>query len=184
MLRSPLARMLLHSALLLAPASAGALSISLAGPTSGPITSGVGSEDASVGSAITFTVGLDASPALNGYDLILSWDPAELAFLSASDSSGLGFDVAPTGATSAGERVAAIELTPVTTASLFEVTFEVLAVLADGAADVRVVANGSGIAPGSLSLANGVAGVGIAVPEPGLAALLAAAFAALAAKRR
>ena len=180
---APLPAGLVLVALLLAPASAGALSISLAGPTSGPVTAGVGVESPSVGATLTFTVGLDASTAINGYDLILSWDPAELSFLSAADLSGLGFDVTPDAGTPAGERAAAISLGAVTTASLFEVSFEVLAVLTDGAADVEVVANGSGIAPGSLSLANGTAGVGIAVPEPGFALLLAGALLALGAKR-
>lgn len=88
----------------------------------------------------------------------------------------------PDAGTPAGERAAAISLAGVTSAALFEASFEVLAVLADGAADVRVVANGSGIAPGSL--ANGAAGVGIALPEPGLALLLAGSLFALGAKRR
>jgi hypothetical protein len=57
---------LLASSLLLAPAAAAALSLSLAGPTSGPVTSGVGVENPSVGATIAFTVGLDASTAING----------------------------------------------------------------------------------------------------------------------
>ncbi len=185
MLRARLARPLLAAALgLLVPAGAGALSLSVAGPTSGPVTSGLGIEDPSVGSSLTFTVGLDAPAAIQGYDLILSWDPAELSFVSAADLSGLGFDVTPLGATPAGERAAAIELVAVAAASLFQVTFQVLAVVTDGAVDLRVVANGSGIAPGSLSLANGAAGVVFAVPEPGTVGLLAAALALGAARGR
>lgn len=164
---------------LLAPAAAGALSLSVAGPTSGPITTGLGVEDPLVGSGLTFTVGLDATTAIQGYDLILSWDPTELAFLSATDLSGIGFDVAPVGATPAGERVAAIDLAPLSTTALFQVDFQVLAVAADGGVDLQLVANGSGVAPGSLSLANGATGVAFAVPEPGTAALLGGVLAAL-----
>jgi hypothetical protein len=168
---------------LLAPSVAGALSLSMAGPTSGPITTGLGVENPSVGDPITFTVALDATAEIQGYDLIMSWDPAELAFLSATDLSGIGFDVAPLGSTPEGERVAAIDLAPVSTAALFRVDFEVLAVLRDGVADLRVVANGSGIAPGSLSLSNGAAGVAFALPEPHAAALLTLALGALGMRR-
>jgi len=169
---------------MLAPDAASALSIRIEGPTSGPIVSGVGVENPAVGASIAFTVSLDAPTSINGYELDLAWDPAELAFLSAVDLSGLGFDVAPVGATPTGERAAAIELAPVFTSPLFQVTFEVLAVVRDGLADVRVFATSAGIAPGSLSLDNGAAGVAIAVPEPGPLALLGAVLAVLAGRAR
>ena len=176
-------------AFLALPQPASALSLTLSGPTVGPLVGGTGSESAAVGTQVTFTVGLDAAPSVNGYDVTIAWDAIELAFLSASDLSGLGFDVAPAGTTASGERVAAIALQAVATASLFSVSFDVLAPLGDGLRDFEVLVipatNGSGIAPGTLSLANGAAGVGIdVVPEPGSAALLAGALAALAALRR
>lgn len=163
------------SLLMLVAGPAGALSITLAGPTSGPLAGGVGLESAP-GAQITFVVALDAtSVSLNGYDVSVAWDAGELAFVSALDLSGLGFDTAPVGAASAGERVAALELAPVVTGSLFQITFQVLGASVDGLADFSVfvdaLQNGAGLAPGSLALAN-PSGAAIDVPEPaGLLAL-------------
>ncbi len=161
-----------------AAAPALALSITLAGPTTGALVSGTGVEPAAPGETLTFAIGLDTPTAINGYDLSILWDPSELSFLSADELSGLGFDVAPAG--SPGGRVAAIDLAPVQASALFQVTFLVLAdVVADGLPDFAVFVNppvnGGGIAPGSLSLAN-PAGAGIDVPEPRALWLLAAGW--------
>jgi len=171
----------------LADGAAG-LSITVAGPSSGPLGAGTGSEPAVPGDELTFTVGLDAATSINGYDLTISWDPSELSFSSALELSGLGFDVAPVGSSPAGERVAAISLTAASSTALFQVTFGVVAVVPDGLSDFAVFvdpqANGSGIAPGSLSLENpGGAGLDV-VPEPDSGILLGSALALLWAARR
>lgn len=181
-------RALLGFLSLLVAQSASALSLTLSGPTSGSLLGGTGSESATPGSQITFTVGLDAVTSLNGYDVTIAYDASELSFASASELSGLGFDAAPAGATPVGERVAAIELQAVSTASLFSILFDVSDVVNDGLPDFRIFVdpptNGSGIAPATLSLANGAAGIGIeVVPEPESAALLAGGLIALAALR-
>jgi hypothetical protein len=147
-----------------------AVGIALAPPTFGP------------GSQITFTVALGASTSINGYDVTIAWDAGELSFLSATELSGLGFDVAPSGAAPAGERVATFELAAVTATDLFEVSFDILSgALADGAFDFTVFvapANGSGLIPGSI---DNPAGAGFdVVPEPGSGALLALGLLALA----
>jgi hypothetical protein len=133
------------------------------------------------GDPIVFTVGLDSGVSLNGFDLTISWDPAELTFLSVADESGLGLDTVPVGATSAGERISGIELLPVSTDKLFSVTFELVEILTDGLVDLRVYAdlatNGGGISPGGLALDNGAAGVTYFVPEPGTGILVMAALA-------
>jgi len=135
---------------------------------------------AAPGDPVVFTVGLDGVVGLNGFDLTLAWDPAELAFLSVADQSGLGLDTVPTGATPAGERISGIELMPVSTNALFSVTFELVEILGDGLVDLRVYANlatnGSGISPGGLTLDNGVAGVTYSVPEPATGMLMMAAL--------
>ena len=84
--------------------------------------------------------------------------------------------------------MASITLFPTSTDLLFTVVFDVLAPLGDGLADVWVFVdadlNGSGIAPGSLSLAN-PSGAGIdIVPEPATGGLLAIGIGLLAAARR
>jgi hypothetical protein len=172
----------------LAAGPAAALSLTLAGPTSGTLTSGVGVEAAAPSSQLSFTVGLDAATTINGYDVTIAWDASELAFASATPAPGLAFGPPPNPGQSAGTRVASLSLAGVNTALLFSVTFDVLAGPQDGLADFRVfvdaLANGSGIAPGSLSLANPT-GAGIdVIPEPASGALLALGLAALAAARR
>jgi len=165
-------------ALLLGPVhDAAALSIALAGPTSGPLTGGIGSEVSSSGEQIAFSIGLDAVTEVNGYDVTLAWDAAELSLFSASAWSELPFSSAPDGGESGGSRVASITLSPASTDLLFTVVFDVLAPMGDGQADVSVfidaATNGSGLAPGSLSLANpGGAGIDV-IPEPTTAALVA-----------
>lgn len=156
--------------LLLLAEPARAVGIALAPPTFGP------------GSQITFTVALDASTSINGYDVTVAWDAGELSFLSATELSGLGFDVAPPGSIPAGERVATFELAAVSATDLFAVSFDILpGVLADGAYDFQVFvgpANGSGLIPGSI---DNPAGAGFdVVPEPGSGALLALGLLALA----
>lgn len=166
---------------------ASALSVTLAGPTSGPLASGIGTESSSVGAQLSFAIGLDAATAINGYDLTLAWDPSELLLVSSTSAAGLPFSVSPDAGASAGSRVASITLVAALTSLLFSVTFDVLATTADGLADVRVFVdedvNGSGIAPGSLALANpGGAGFDV-IPEPASGALLALGLAGLSAAR-
>jgi hypothetical protein len=168
--------------------AAPALNLTLSGPGIGPLTGGTGSLGATPGSSITFTIGLDSAPSLNGYDLTIAYDPLELSFLGASELSGLGFDAPPSGGSPGGERVAAIALQAVSSAALFSVSFQVTDVASDGLRDFQVyvdsVANGSGIAPGTLSLDNGSSGVGIdVVPEPASGALLVGALAGFASWR-
>lgn len=167
--------------------AASALSLTLAGPTSGPLAAGIGTESTSAGSQLSFAIGLDAATSINGYDVTLAWDSAELSLVAASPAAGLPFSVSPGAGGSAGSRVASITLTTALTALLFSVTFDVLATTADGVADVRIFVdagvNGSGIAPGSLSLANpGGAGIDV-IPEPASGALLALGLAGLSAAR-
>jgi hypothetical protein len=167
----------------LAASPAAALSLTLAGPGSGPLSSGIGVEAAALASELSFEIGLDASTAINGYDVTIAWDAGELAFLAATPVPGLAFSPAPNGGQSGGTRAASITLSAVQTDLLFTVSFEVLGNLADGLADFEVfvdaLTNGSGIAPGSLSLAN-PGGVGIdVIPEPASGALLALGLALL-----
>lgn len=168
-----------------------ALQITLSGPTVGPLTAGLGVEDALAPSSITFTVGLDAAAAIQGYDVTMSWDPSELSFAAASDLSGIGFTLAPSGTTPSGERVASIalpSLSPVNTALLFSATFDVTAVVHDGAPDFAVFVdsgtNGGGIAPGALGPIGNPAGAAIAVPEPATASLFLLALATLGSRLR
>jgi len=166
--------LVLPSALLGLAGTAQAVGIALTPPTAGP------------GSEITFSVALDTSTPINGYDVTIAWDAGELAFLSATELSGLGFDTAPLGVTAAGERVASFELSAVVATALFSVTFDVLPVaLQDGFADFSVFvgpANGSGLIPGAI---DNPAGVGYdVVPEPHTGSLLALGLIALARRRR
>jgi hypothetical protein len=172
----------------LAAQPASALSLTLAGPTSGALTTGVGMESAAPSTQLSFTIGLDAASTINGYDVTIAWDASELAFASATPVTGLAFGPAPNAGSSAGTRVAALSLAGVLTSTLFSVTFDVLGNSQDGVADFRVyvdaLANGSGISPGSLSLSN-PSGAGIdVIPEPSSHALLALGLGVLAAARR
>lgn len=168
------------AALVLAAPAARAASVTVAAPGVGPLSYGVGGAAAGAGS-ITFTVGLDTPTSVYGYDVTIAWDPGELSFLGSSELSGLGFDVAPAGATPAGERVAALQLSPVLAGDLFSVDFSVLpGSVRDGAADFSVFvapANGGGLVVGTLA---NPAGAGIDVPEPGSSLLVALGLAALA----
>lgn len=168
--------------------AASALSLTVAGPSSGSLTSGIGVEVAAPDSQLTLAIGLDSAPTLNGYDVTIAWDAGELGFLSATPVAGLAFSPAPNAGQSAGTRVASLSLSGVLTAALFSVTFTVLGNTQDGLPDFSVyvdaLANGSGIAPGSLSLANPT-GAGIdVIPEPGSHALLALGVLLVAAARR
>ena len=156
--------------------SASALSLTLAGPTSGSLTSGIGVEVAAPATQLSFAIGLDAAATLNGYDVTIAWDAGELGLVSATPVAGLTFSPAPNASQSAGTRVASLSLSGVLTAALFSLSFDVLGNTKDGLADFRffvdALANGSGIAPGSLALANPT-GAGIdVIPEPGSLALL------------
>jgi hypothetical protein len=162
---------------------AAAISITLEGPSTGVFTTGLRVASGSAGDTITVTVGLDAAVSLNGYDLTIAWDATELSLLSAADLSGLGLDTAPPGLVPGGERIATLELLPVVTASLFELSFHVEAVVGDGLADFSLLllpANGSGLSPGGLSIDNPSLPA-LAIPEPAVAALLLLGLAGLAA---
>jgi hypothetical protein len=173
--------------------AASGLSLTLQGAGVGPISSGIGagihaSDFEPPDEPLTFLVGLDAQTAINGYDITLAWDPVELSFVNALPVIGLPFSAAPDPSQSGGTRVAAITLTPRVTDALFVVTFDVLTLTRDGLADVSIfvdpIRNGSGISPGSLSLANpGGAGIDM-IPEPGSGALLALGLGGLGAARR
>jgi len=167
------ARWLLLLSLVALAGPAHAVGLALAPPSTGP------------GAEITFTVALDASTPINGYDVTILWDASELAFVSATDLSGLGFDAAPTGATPSGERVATFDLAAFVATDLFSVTFDVLpGAHQDGLADFSVFvgpANGSGLIPGAIDNPGGVAYD--VVPEPDTGALLALGLVAFARQR-
>lgn len=179
---------------LLIPGAATAVSITIAGPTTGPLTSGTGSENPGGAAQITFTIGLDAQTAIQGYDLTLRWDPAELDLVAAqplfSDTgSVVPFVSDPFGSTPdpAGLRIASFpQFASSLTTGLFNVTFDILSRVDDGAPDVSVLvalANGPGISPPPLAIDN-PSGAGIdVVPEPTTALLLAAGLAGLALRR-
>ncbi len=146
---------------------ASGLSLVLEGPTSGALLSGeLGAETPLAGGTLTLEVSLDESVSLLGFDLLLSWDTAELDLLSATDQTGLGLDTLP-GSSGLNERIAGIEFSPVTTTALFTLDFAVLAVIDDGAVDFSFDTNGAGLAPSSLVLDSG-AGASLIVPEPRL----------------
>ena len=167
-------------------APAAALHIQVTGPTGGSVTTGAAVESAVVGDLLTFVVGFDAPTAIQGYDLSILWDAAELSFVSALELSGIGFTIAPAGANPAGERVAAIAFPSdpaVVASALFSVTFQVTSVVTDGAADFRAyldaVANGSGVAPGGTGPIANPNGAAITVPESGLLGLFGLSLLAL-----
>lgn len=172
--------------------SAEGLSLTLEGVGVGPISSGIGSGYFATDleppeEQLTFIVGLDEPTAINGYDITLAWDPSELSFSYALSVLAFPFAAAPDGSQSSGTRVASIRLTSFTASALFSVTFEPIALTGDGQADVWFFVdedlNGSGLSPGSLSLAN-PAGAGIdVVPEPDTAALFTLGLALLSAAR-
>ncbi len=192
MIRTPLLEIVFVIVLLAAPAAA--VNITLSGPTSGPVASGVGSEDAAGASQVTFTVAFDTETAITGYDVSVAWDPTEVALVAAQqlfpDTGAPGpFFVSPVGGDSAGSRVAAIAgFSPVPTMLLFGLTFDRLgASNADGAADVRVFldapTNGPGLSPGGVTLGNplgaGIDLVAVHAPEPSTVVLVAAGLAGL-----
>lgn len=155
---------------LLSALPASALSLLVTGPTTGPLAPGeVGIERPGVGEILALQISLDQSVSLQGFDLLLTWDATELDLVAASDQTGLGLDVVP-GASGVSERIAAIEFTAVSAMALFELQFEVLAIVPDGA-DFSIVANGAGLAPASLVLDSPNSAV-VEIPEPAPLALL------------
>ncbi len=180
----------------LVPAAAGAVNVTLAGPTAGPLTSGVGSEDATALAQITFTVGLESTTSITGYDLTVGWDSTELDLVSAAQlfaqPSGPAFLETPVGGSSTGTSVSAfvISASNISATTLFSLTFDVLSLIDDGAADVRVWRDQAENGPGLSGLGmpfptvdniNGEANaVGIdVVPEPTTALLLGLGLAVL-----
>jgi hypothetical protein len=116
------------------------------------------------GGTITVTWSLTSAQTLNGYDLDVSWDPAELTLLSADqlypDSqapNSIPFLVAPNPGDPAGSQAVVLSLVGFPTTALFRATFQLGAagvLPQDCAADIAWSANGNGLAPGSVVLTN------------------------------
>jgi hypothetical protein len=174
-------------------ASAEAVNITLTGPSVGPLTSGVGTEDVTSLTQITFEVGLSSQTQIQGYDISVAWDASELGLTSAQQlfpdtGAALPFTISPVGGSSSGTRAAVIGFSTLATTGLFRITFDVLGGANDGQPDVRffvdALANGPGLSGSGVSVDN-PAGAGIdVVPEPGTGVLLAAGLLAIAARRR
>lgn len=172
----------LLASLVLAASDARAADVVLSGATSGasPICAGAlaGVSDCDVSAVgdgqVVFTLSLDASYApVNGYDLTVAWDAAELTLLSCTalypDSQPLGtvpFLLSPCDAADpSGSDAVALSIVGFESQALLSLTFglvEPTAVGFDGLADIAWAPNGSGLSPGSLVLTN-PAGAGIDV---------------------
>jgi hypothetical protein len=186
-------------ALVALAAPAHAVSITIAGPSTGPLSAGVGTEMASGLTVISFEVALGQTTAIAAYDLSVAWDPTELSLSSAQQrfpdtSLAFPFFVSPVGGNSDGARAGVLGFVPYTTTALFRLTFQVLeaGLVDDGEADVRVfvnaLANGPGIYPGTLTIDN-PAGAGIDLvpthaPEPTTALLVVGGLTGMALARR
>jgi len=190
-----------------------AIGVSMAGPASALSILVSGPTEAEVGDTVTFTISLDSMTAITGYELFLSWDPTEIAYLPSLDgfggvlgnlfvSSALPFVTPndtqlPAGPTDA--RFSFLFLSPIPTTALFELDFEVLegAGVADGVDFWIDLASGGGIngsaAQGSLPIAaawgvdinpGSVLFVYYPIPEPSVFALAAVGLIGLGTVRR
>ncbi|MBW2316222.1 MAG: hypothetical protein JRH10_18805, partial [Deltaproteobacteria bacterium] len=65
-----------------------AIGVSMAGPASALSILVSGPTEAEVGDTVTFTISLDSMTAITGYELFLSWDPTEIAYLPSLDGFG------------------------------------------------------------------------------------------------
>jgi hypothetical protein len=128
------------------------------------------------GANVTVTWSLSSAQTLNGYDLNVSWDPAELTLISADQlypgsqaPNTIPFLVAPNPADPVGSEAVALSLIAYSTTPLFRATFQ----LADGPSlardctpDLTWSANGNGLAPASVVLGNpGGASIDLEIPR-------------------
>jgi len=159
--------------------SASALSLVVTGPPDGSFAAG---------DTLTFTVSLDASTSINGYELFFEFDTNELTFGSAGQlfpdflpADTFPFTVLDTGSSPA--RISTLTLTPFATSDLFSLTFTATG-NGDGdpgedfAGSLRLSVATGGLSPGSIVL-NPVpdpffvfTATGAPVPEPASLALL------------
>lgn len=138
-------------------ADAATLELDASRPGCGGYTSGVGTCDVGDGiGSIDVTWQLQAAESLNGYDLVVHWDPNEVILAAASQlypdtGAPLPWDSEPN---APGDSAVVLSLTPATTTSLFRLTFTIQSLIHDEQADIWWTANGNGLSPGSVVLSN------------------------------
>ena len=166
------ARIVFAAALAAGTSDAAEIGLSAAqvgGPTlcSG-VSSGLGRCPAPLTGSVTqiaVTIALGAPAALNGYDLNVGWDPGELALLAAEqlypDAQPPGtipFLVAPNPSNPTASEAVTLSLVPYATTTLVRLTFQTTQAASqmagDCQADVWWTANGNGLSPAGVVLAN------------------------------
>ncbi len=144
---------------------AGAVNIALSGPTTSVIT-GVGLEEVFAEDEITFTFSLDVPSDVQGYGLIVGWDPSELELVGSQEllSGGLfDFTRGPDPLEPGGTRVIAVfGATASGAVDLFSLTFRAIAPSLDGLPDLSWIPEDNGLGPPEVVLTN-PAGAGIDV---------------------